>query len=116
MSYGTDFRQRVIAYVKEGHSKKEACNLFGISTNTLYLWEKQLEEKGHLNCKTRVRSPRKLPLDQLEAYVTQHPDAFLREIAEYFNCRISSVWSALNKLDITLKKRPQPIKNKMTKK
>ncbi|WP_449459574.1 helix-turn-helix domain-containing protein, partial [Streptococcus suis] len=42
------FRKRVIAYVETGHSKKETCQLFGISTNTLYLWEKQLKELGHL--------------------------------------------------------------------
>ncbi|MGV3127310.1 helix-turn-helix domain-containing protein [Streptococcus orisratti] len=39
-SYGIDFRKRVINYVEAGHSKKETCQLFGISTNTLYLWEK----------------------------------------------------------------------------
>ena len=43
-SYGIDFRKRVINYVEAGHSKKETCQLFGISTNTLYLWEKQLKE------------------------------------------------------------------------
>ncbi len=47
-SYGIDFRKRVINYVEAGHSKKETCQLFGISTNTLYLWEKQLKELGHL--------------------------------------------------------------------
>ncbi|WP_409374408.1 IS630 transposase-related protein [Streptococcus suis] len=31
-------------------------------------------------------------------------DAFLKEIAEHFDCSISSVWSALKKLKITLKK------------
>ncbi|WP_449458837.1 IS630 transposase-related protein, partial [Streptococcus suis] len=31
-SYGIDFRKRVIAYVETGHSKKETCQLFGIST------------------------------------------------------------------------------------
>lgn len=104
MVYGVDFRKRVIDYVKEGHSKKEACSVFGISTNTLYLWEKQLEEKGTLERKPRARSPRKLPLDELEKYVSEHPDAYLREIAEAFDCKISSVWSALRNLDITLKK------------
>lgn len=104
MVYGIDFRKRVIAYVKEGHSKKETCTLFGISTNTLYLWEKQLEEKGSLERKPRSRSPRKLPLDKLEEYVLAHPDAYLREIAEAFNCSIPSVWLALKNINITLKK------------
>ena len=47
---------------------------------------------GHLE--KRKPSPRKLPLEELEAYVSQHPDAFLREIAEHFNCSIPSVWAA----------------------
>ncbi|MGT2785369.1 helix-turn-helix domain-containing protein, partial [Streptococcus merionis] len=41
MTYELDFRKRVIAYVQEGHTKKETSKLFGISPNTLYLWEKQ---------------------------------------------------------------------------
>ncbi|MFU2163901.1 IS630 transposase-related protein [Streptococcus pluranimalium] len=69
MAYGIDFRKRVINDVQSGHTKKEACALFGISTNTLHLWEKQLEKEGHLNRKPRSRSPRKLPLDQLEEYL-----------------------------------------------
>lgn len=104
MTYGIDFRKRVISYVQSGHSKKETCDLFGISTNTLYLWEKQLAKEGHLQRKPRALSPRKLPLDHLEKYVQAHPDAFLREIAEHFNCSIPSVWAALKKLNITLKK------------
>ena len=61
---------------------------------------------GHLEKQKRKPSPRprKLPLEELEAYVNQHPDAFLREIAEHFNCSIPSVWVALKKLNITLKK------------
>lgn len=104
MAYELNFRKRVIEYVTAGHTKKEACSVFGISTNTLYVWEKQLAEQGHLDRKPRVAKSRKIPLDQLEAYVEQHPDAFLREIAEHFNCRISSVWAALKQLGITLKK------------
>lgn len=103
-SYGIDFRNRVINYVKTGHSKKETCQLFGISTNTLYLWEKQFKEHGHLERQKRKPSPRKLPLDTLQAFVNQYPDAFLREIAEHFDCSIPSVWAALKKLNITLKK------------
>lgn len=104
MVYGLDFRKRVIAYKNSGHTKQETCQVFGISRNTLYLWENQLEATGILDIAPRKRNPRKLLLDQLEAYITAHPDAFLREIAEQFNCRPQSVWSALKKMGITLKK------------
>ncbi len=45
MAYDLDFRKRVISFVQdEGHTRKEeACQLFGISVNTLYLWEQQLK-------------------------------------------------------------------------
>ncbi|WP_265588273.1 IS630 family transposase, partial [Streptococcus acidominimus] len=105
MAYGIDFRKRVIAYKNSGHSKQETCKVFGISRNTLYLWEKQLETLGTLEISPRKRKPFKIPLDQLEAYVEAHPDAFLREIAEQFNCRPQSVWMALKKIGITLKKK-----------
>ncbi len=34
----------------------------------------------------------------MEAYVKEQPDAFLREIADHFNCRPQSVWIALKKI------------------
>ncbi|MGT2783786.1 IS630 transposase-related protein [Streptococcus merionis] len=104
MTYELDFRKRVIAYVQEGHTKKETSKLFGISPNTLYLWEKQLRELNSLECQPRKRKPFKIPLEKLEQFVHQYPDAFLREIAEHFDCSVPSVWTALKKLDITLKK------------
>lgn len=100
-SYGINFRKRVINYIEAGHSKKETFQLFGISTNAPYLWEKRLKELGHLERQKRKPSPRKLPLDKLESFVNQHSDTFLREIAEHFGCSIPSVWAALKRLNIT---------------
>ncbi|GMN82550.1 IS630 transposase-related protein [Streptococcus pyogenes] len=54
--------------------------------------------------KKRSPRPRKLPLDQLQKFVSEHPDAFLREIAEHFDCTPQSVWAALKKINVTLKK------------
>lgn len=104
MSYGIDFRKRVLAYVQEGHTRQETAKLFNISTNTLYTWEKQQRELGHLERKKRVAKSRKIPLDELTAFVEAHPDSFLREIAEHFSCSIPSVWAALKQANITLKK------------
>lgn len=39
MAYRIHFRKRVLSYLQSGHSKKETSALFGISTNTLYLWK-----------------------------------------------------------------------------
>ena len=104
MTYSIDFRKRAITFVKEGHTRAETCRLFGINPTTLYKWEKMLENQGNLVDKTRQRPPRKLPKDELLTYVEQHPDAYLREIADHFSCTINAVWKALRKHGITLKK------------
>lgn len=104
MVYGIDFRKRVLAYVEEGHTRKETAKLFNISTNTLYIWEKQLKEQGHLNRKQRISKAQKIPLDKLEKFVKKHLDAFLKEIAEEFSCTPSTIWRALKRTGITFKK------------
>ena len=57
--------------------------------------------------KKRLDEPlqkRKIPLEELKAFVEAHPDAFLREIAAHFDCAVPSVWAALKQINITLKK------------
>ena len=67
-------------------------------------WEKKLREQGHLEWKKRVAKSRKIPLEELKAFVEAHPDAFLREIAAHFDCAVPSVWAALKQINVTLKK------------
>ncbi|ACO17456.1 hypothetical protein RLB36_05150 [Streptococcus pneumoniae] len=42
---------------------------------------KERREQGNLERKKRVVKKRKIPLEELKAFVEAHPDAFLREIA-----------------------------------
>ena len=65
---------------------------------------KERREQGHLERKKRVVKKRKIPLEELKAFVEAHPDAFLREIAVHFDCAVPSVWTALKQIHITLKK------------
>lgn len=61
-------------------------------------------EQGHIERKKRVVKNRKIPLEELKAFVEAHPDAFLREIAAHFDCALPSVWVALKYIKVTLKK------------
>ena len=65
---------------------------------------KERYEQGHLERKKRVVKKRKIPLEELKAFVEAHPDAFLREIAAHFDCAVPSVWAALKQINVTLKK------------
>ena len=65
---------------------------------------KKLREQKHLERKKRVVKKRKIPLEELKAFVDAHPDAFLLEIAAHFDCDVPSVWAALKQIKVTLKK------------
>ena len=104
MAYSTDFKHRALNYIKEGHSHVEASKVFDVGVRTLFTWEKKLREQGHLERKKRVAKSRKIPLEELKAFVEAHPDAFLREIAAHFDCAVPSVWAALKQINVTLKK------------
>ncbi|TMR59390.1 transposase [Streptococcus pseudopneumoniae] len=104
MAYSTDFKQRALDYIKEGNSHVEAAKVFDVGVRTLFTWEKNLREQGHLERKKRVVKNRKIPLEELKSFVEAHPDAFLREIAAHFDCAIPSVWAALKQMKVTSKK------------
>lgn len=65
---------------------------------------KERREQEHIERKKRVVKNRKIPLEELKAFVEAHPDAFLREIAAHFDCAVPSVWAALKQIKVTLKK------------
>ena len=65
---------------------------------------KERREQGYLERKKRVVKKRKIPLEELKAFVEAHPDAFLRGIAAHFDCAVPSVWGTLKQIHITLKK------------
>ena len=65
---------------------------------------KERREQGHLERKKRVGKKRKIPLEELKVFVEAHPDAFLREIAAYFDCAVPSVWATLKQIHVALKK------------
>ena len=56
---------------------------------------KETREQGYLERKKRVVKKRKIPLDELKAFVVAHLDAFLREISVQFDCAVLPGWAAL---------------------
>lgn len=116
MSYSEDFRKRTIEYREEGHTLEKTSEVFKVSITTIRKWEKQLREEGSLKAKTPKRTFKKIDPDKLKKYIEEHPDAYLREIAEEFGCCINAVSKALKRLKITRKKRLCAIRNKKRKK
>ena len=92
MSYDIKFKQRAVEYQREGHTYKETCKVFKISETTLTRWINK-EKEGKLGYP-----------EKLIKYIEKHPDAYLVEIAEEFNCSECAIRKALKKLNITRKK------------
>ena len=116
MSYDIKFKQRAVEYQKEGHTYKETCKVFKISETTLTRWINK-EKEGKLGeVKIQFRKPKKIHPEKLIKYIEEHPDAYLVEIAQEFNCSECAIRKALNKLNITRKKRQLHTKNNVRKK
>jgi transposase-like protein len=107
--YSKDFRQRAVAYKEEGHTLNEMKEAFGIPAETFYQWKRKLENGYYEQNIVRERR-RKIDKDELKKAVAEQPDAYLRELAEQFNCTETAVFYALERLHITRKKRPLPIR------
>ena len=111
MTYYIKYKERVVAFAKDGHSQKEASLIFKVGLTAVRKWVKQFREVGHLNKKPLNRSFKKVDPEKLKKYIKDHPDAYLSEIAEYFKCSTVAVHYRLNLLKITREK-----KSKFTKK
>ena len=105
MAYSVDYRKRAIEFYKEGHTQAEVFEVFKVHPKTLRDWKTRMEIGQLKPNYPKTRKPRKLPPNELIQYLKEHPDAFLEEIGEYFQCSAEAVRKALKKLKITRKKR-----------
>ena len=105
MAYSEDLRKKVMEYLESGCSQVSAQKVFNVSLSAIKGWKKQYAETGSLKNKPLNRTFKKLDPEKLTAYVNEHPDAYLKEIAEVFGCTDEAVRIALKNLKITRKKR-----------
>ena len=115
MTYSTDLKKRVYKYVENGGSKDDAVTIFGVCVKTIWNWIKK-NKQGNLAPKVKEVRPRKIDDNRFKKYIEDHPDAYLREIAEEFDVTVPAVFYACKRLRITLKKRQQITKNETKKK
>jgi transposase len=107
MAYSIDLRKRCVEYYVDGkHTKAETAKVFQVSTATVSRWRAEFRDNGVWESTYKIgsRTPRKLKYEELNAYVNEHPDAFLYEIAAKFGVSGEGVRNALKRYKITLKK------------
>ena len=104
MSYDIKYRERVLKYLSEGHSEREAATVFRVSRTTIWKWKSRLNETGTLAPAKRKETWRKIEPKKLREYVAEHPDAYQYEIAAAFGVRLYAIQKELKRLGITRKK------------
>lgn len=104
MTYPLEIKQKAIDYFERCKDITKVIEAYGISRDTIYRWLRLKKQTGKLNNQTKGRQPRKIDREKLRVYVEQHPDAYLSEIAEQFNCTTPAVFYALKSIGIPHKK------------
>jgi len=89
--------------------------VFKVGGTTIKEWKKLLSETGSLEKRPLNRESGVYKSDKLCAYIDEHPQALLKEIAEHFGGSTSGADSALAREKLTLKKRQPPTANAMKK-
>ena len=112
--YSTDLRDRVVAYVDEGHSCREASKLFSVSVASVVRWTQRVRAVGH-SAPKQIGGYRRPTLlserDWLLARVAAAPDLTLRGLQAELAARgrkvaYATVWSFLSAEGLTFKKKP----------
>lgn len=88
---------------KDIHQKKTGKTV-KIAVSTIQRCEKQLKEKGDLENKPLNRPFKKINPEKLKEYIKEHPDSYIKETAEVFNCSTTAIIKAFKRLGITRKK------------
>jgi transposase len=108
--YSTDLRERVLADADAGMPTKEVAAKYRVSRSWVRRLKQRRRETGEVGPRTPVRStPRKLDAHagRIAALVAAEPDATLAEIRGRLGlaAALSTLWDAVNRLGLTLKKR-----------
>jgi transposase len=112
-SYSGDLRERVIAAVEEGASRREAAERFEISASSAVKWLQAWHDHGVSAPKPRggSRSVLENHAERLLAVVGEQPDRTLNEIVVVMRKRRipgsrSALWRFLERHGISFKKKP----------
>ncbi len=113
--YSKDLRERVVALVEEGDSRREAARLLNLAPSTAVRWLDRWTTTGSVEAKPGTghsRSPLAAHEKWLLALVEQEPDLTLEEIRDRLkrekklSVAVSSVWRFYDRQEITFKKSP----------
>jgi transposase len=112
-AYSADMRERVIARVESGASRREAAEHYDVSASTAVIWVKCFRKTGR--CAAKPRGGSTSPLEKhanfLLALIEAQPDLTLDEIVSAMRKRRiagsrTAIWRVFQRHKVTFKKKP----------
>ncbi len=102
MRCSIDVRQRVVDFVRSGGSKAEAARRFQVGEASVYCW---LNPDDMAYKRPGPHRSHKLDWEHLHRHIDVHPDKTQAEWARHFQLSRHCIWYALQRLQVTRKKR-----------
>jgi transposase len=104
MSYSIDFRRQVFKIKeKESLTFQETSDRFGVPIRTLFRWQNKIEPQTKRN-----KPSTKVDMEALQKDVEENPDHYQYERAKKFGVGQSTIFYALKRLNISVKKNAFP--------
>jgi transposase len=106
-AYSLDLRKKVMQAIEEGMSISNASRTFKVSRNSIYLWQKRLQEQGSLEATTGYHNPHNRQIKDLShfaEFVSSRRDWTQQELGDAYGVSAKVVGRALKKLGWTRKK------------
>jgi transposase len=112
--YSKDLRERAVAMVEEGESRREVARVLNLAPSTAVRWLDRWVTMGSVEAKPGTghgRSPLKAYEQWLLEVVAKQPDLTLEEIRDRLrreknlDVAVSSVWRFYDRHEITFKKK-----------
>jgi len=113
--YSKDLRERAVAMVEEGESRREVARVLNLAPSTAVRWLERWTTLGTVEAMPGTghsRSPLQAHTQWLLDLVANEPDLTLEEIRDRLKrekkleVAVSSVWRFFDRHDITYKKSP----------
>jgi transposase len=111
--YSEDLRERVVAAVEGGLSRRQAAGLFDLGISTVVHWVRRFRETGSVAAKPMGGDHRSLLTQErgwLLERIEEEPDLTIEELRDELKTRgvivgYGTVWRFFEREDITVKKK-----------
>jgi transposase len=102
--YSIDLREKVINFLKSGHTQRDASIVFSINKMRVNTWHLRYKNEGHYGPKMPLGAKPTIEVERFVYYMNAHPDDGSKDIARVFSISASGARYWLRKFAYSYKK------------